>query len=534
MKVKFHRQIDIIIFLFCIALLSSCNNKNTGVRESDQETLLTEEELYRPNFHFTPKSNWMNDPNGMFYKDGTYHLYFQYYPDDNVWGPMHWGHATSTNLIEWKEQPIALYPDSLGYIFSGSAVVDHNNTSGLGNDENPPVIAIFTYHDPKGAEQDRNDFQYQGIAFLNDNGVSWEKYEGNPVLPNPGIKDFRDPKVIWDESNEQWVMALAVYDEAQFFGSKDLINWTYLSSFGKRIGAHGGLWECPDFFPMRIGSTDETKWVLIQSLNPGSPNGGSGTQYFVGDFDGKQFSPDSLFQAQLKRDGAAWLDYGRDNYAGVTWSNIPQDDGRHLFIGWMSNWDYAQVVPTEGWRSSMTIARELTLDKTESGYLVKSFPVKEMEKHLELISEKSDPELSTGDPLPGTSGLDMGNIQLDLEFLKEKPSGFSFALTNDSGELLRFGYDQNSNTIYIDRTEVGDHSFSEKFANTVSRAPLIWDAGPLTLRLLIDKTSIELFANDGERVMTEIFFPKEPLTEILVEELQDGIRVDHLKVYQFQ
>jgi len=347
-----------------IALITTIGCKQKIDSETDQSIVSAEnldEEFYRPNYHFTPKANWMNDPNGMFYLNGTYHLYFQHYPDDNVWGPMHWGHATSKDLIQWKEQPIALYPDELGLIFSGSAVVDKENTSGFGKDGIAPVVAIYTYHNMDGEKAGDIDFQTQGIAYSLDEGMTWTKYSDNPVIKNPGIKDFRDPKVIWDNQTNKWIMSLAAGNKIMFYSSANLIDWTLESEFGADKGEHGGVWECPDLFPMKLEGSETTKWVLLVSINPSGPNGGSATQYFIGDFDGHNFVLDKDFEKQLQQKNSIWLDYGRDNYAGVTWSNIPESDGRHLFIGWMSNWDYARDVPTYKWRSTMTIARELKL-----------------------------------------------------------------------------------------------------------------------------------------------------------------------------
>lgn len=293
----------------------------------------------------------------MFYLNGKYHLYFQYYPDGNVWGPMHWGHAISENLITWEEQPIALYPDDLGLIFSGNAVVDKDNISGFGKDGVSPIVAIYTYHNMEGEKAGEIDFQTQGIAFSLDEGMTWIKYDKNPIISNPGIKDFRDPKVIWDNSNDKWIMSLAAGNKLMFYSSLNLKDWKFESEFGENIGAHGGIWECPDLFPIKIEGSDKTNWVLLVSINPGAPNGGSATQYFIGDFDGSTFTLDKDFSNQLSNQNALWLDYGRDNYAGVTWSNIAETDGRKLFIGWMSNWDYARDVPTFKWRSSMTVPR---------------------------------------------------------------------------------------------------------------------------------------------------------------------------------
>ncbi|HVZ26932.1 MAG TPA: glycoside hydrolase family 32 protein, partial [Sediminibacterium sp.] len=239
-------------------------------------------EPYRPQLHFSPPAHWMNDPNGLVYADHTYHLFYQYYPDSTVWGPMHWGHAVSKDLLHWQNLPIALYPDSLGYIFSGSAVADSLNSSGLKKGNQAPLIAMFTYHDPAKEKAGRNDFQYQGIAFSHDGGFHWQKYRSNPVISNPGARDFRDPKLRWYAPSHQWICTLAAGDEIRFYHSPDLIHWTYGSSFGKGWGSHGGVWECPDLISFR--TNEGTKWVLIVNIGNGGPAGGSGTQYFVGNF----------------------------------------------------------------------------------------------------------------------------------------------------------------------------------------------------------------------------------------------------------
>jgi len=247
-------------------LISSCSRRDS--KESAHAGTLTGyyKEQYRPRFHFSPEANWMNDPNGMVYLDGEYHLFYQYYPDSTVWGPMHWGHAVSTDLLRWKHLQVALYPDSLGYIFSGSAVVDTKNTSGLGSETNPAMIAIFTYHNPEAERAGNKTFQNQGIAFSTDKGRTWIKYSGNPVLRNPGIRDFRDPKVFWHDPTGRWIMILAVQDRVHFYSSPNLLNWTFESEFGKGIGAHGGVWECPDLFLLKIEGSEISKWVMFISI----------------------------------------------------------------------------------------------------------------------------------------------------------------------------------------------------------------------------------------------------------------------------
>jgi fructan beta-fructosidase len=309
-------------FLATLVLL----HPETSKGQSDSQA-----EAHRPRFHFTPKRNWMNDPNGLVSHKGVYHMFFQYHPDGTRWGPMHWGHAVSRDLLSWEEKPIALYPDSMGYIFSGSAVVDSLNTSGFGMEGKTPIVAIFTHHNPVREAAGQRGFQYQSLAYSLDDGETWKKFPGNPVLQNTAATDFRDPKVHWHEATGRWVMSLATRDRVTFFSSPDLKAWARESAFGEKLGAHGGVWECPDLFP--IEHKGRTVWVLLVSINPGAPNGGSGTQYFLGDFDGHRFKPFD--------DKTRWIDYGTDDYAGVTFSNTGD---RRIFIGWMSNWNYGSFL----------------------------------------------------------------------------------------------------------------------------------------------------------------------------------------------
>jgi len=480
----------------------------------------TYREPHRPRFHFTPPSMWMNDPNGMVYYEGEYHLFYQYYPDDTVWGPMHWGHAVSRDLVTWQHLPIALYPDKLGYIFSGSAVVDWRDTSGFGKDGEPPLVAIFTYHDPVRASAGTNDHEYQAIAWSNDRGRTWTKYDGNPVLPNvKRAKDFRDPNVFWHEPTSRWIMTLSVSDHVEFRASKDLKKWRYLSSFGADRGAHGGTWECPDLFPLAVSGTGETKWVLLLNLNPGGPQGGSGTQYFVGDFDGRSFRLDPSFAATLKIQPAVWLDWGMDDYAGVTWSDIPSEDGRRIFIGWMSNWDYAQAVPTQPWRSAMTLPRTLALHATGSGYRVYSTPVRELEK----LETESVPipamKLEGSVDLSRRIAFPVSTSRVALEFRIEhgKPGRVGVVLSNERGERYRIGFDGEANAFYSDRRQAGDHSFAEHFADRVHKAPRESDDDVVRLDLYFDVASVELFADSGATVLTDTFFPTMPFDRIAIE-----------------
>ena len=273
------------MLLLATACMQTKSNDNEGSGAGNKF-----QEKFRPQVHFTPPKHWMNDPNGMVYYKGEYHLFYQHYPEKSVWGPMHWGHAISTDLVHWEHMPIAIYPDSLGYIFSGSAVADYNNTSGLGTKENPPLVAFFTYHDMKAEKEGRfTEIESQAIAYSLDKGRTWTKYKGNPVVKNPGIRDFRDPKVIWHNDSKQWIMSIASGQVIKFYSSPNCLDWTYLSEFGEGRGEHGGVWECPDLFPLQVSGSNEIKWVLIVNINPGGPAGGSATQYFVGDFNGKEF-----------------------------------------------------------------------------------------------------------------------------------------------------------------------------------------------------------------------------------------------------
>ena len=444
-------------------------------------------EKYRPQIHFSPKNSWMNDPNGLIYHEGTYHLFFQYYPEDIVWGPMHWGHATSKNLVRWEEQSIALYPDSLGYIFSGSAVMDWKNTSGLGTPDNPPMVAIFTYHDPKGEKEKTSDFQTQGIAYSLDKGVNWKKYHKNPVLKNPGIPDFRDPKVTWIPKYEKWIMALAVKDHISFYSSDNLINWDFESDFEVAFSKEQGVWECPDLFPLTDSEGNE-KWVLLVSVNTKGLQGGSATQYFLGDFDGQKFVPDDV--------SLRWLDQGADNYAGVTFSDIPKADGRRILIGWMSNWQYAQKVPTERWRSAMTLARSLHLFKDQNGsYQLQSKPVEELSA---LHSEEGMKAFS--------NQIKTKSDTYKITFKNIKQESLHCTIKNSLGEYCEVTLENN--TLRFDRRQSGVTDFEESFASVHTFS--YEDISLHQLDIYVDRSSIEIFLNGGQKVMTEIVFPQEP------------------------
>lgn len=479
---------------------------------SSQSIAQTSKEKYRPQFHFTPKANWMNDPNGMVYLNGTYHLFYQYYPNDKVWGPMHWGHATSKDMIAWKEQPIALYPDSLGYIFSGSAVVDSKNTSGFGKDGKVPLVAIFTSHDPVLEKKKTGTHETQSIAYSLDEGKTWTKYAGNPVIKNPGINDFRDPKVRWYEPAKKWILTLATTDRITFFSSPNLKDWTRESEFGHDAGAHGGVWECPDLFP--IMHNGKEIWVLIVNINPGGPNLGSAGQYFLGDFDGKDFKAYSK--------ATKWLDFGTDNYAAVTFSNT---GNRTILMGWMSNWQYANVMPTDPWRSANTIAREIGLANVGEELYMTSVPVKELTAYQQNGFSLNNVKVNGSLDLTSKANNNTGLFRLD--FTAATASDFSIVLANDAGNEIVIGYDKAANNYYIDRTKSGKTDFEKGFAEK-HIAPRLSQKKDMSITLLADVASVELFADGGLTVMTDIFFPDKEMSKLYIKSTS-GISIENLK-----
>lgn len=454
-------------------------------------------EDYRPAYHFSPKSGWMNDPNGLVYLDGAYHLFFQHNPDQPVWGPMHWGHAISTDLIHWQEQPIALFPDSLGTIFSGSAVVDKDNTAGFGKDA---LVAIYTNHSHEIEERKTGLHQTQSIAYSLDKGKTWTKYRDNPVIANPGIWDFRDPKVLWHQATGQWVMALATKQSITFYGSKDLKAWVKRSEFGAGVGAHGGVWECPDL--IRFNTAEGEKWVLLVSINPGGPNTGSATQYFVGSFDGHTFTTD--------QNDIRWMDYGPDNYAGVTFSNTGE---RKLLLGWMSNWEYANQVPTKTWRSGNTIVRELGLAKDDTGWMLTSTPVAELDKTSKSMLKSKNIQMNKTIDLSKAIAK-LGNT-FDVSFALDNLVDFEAELSNEDGEYLIVGFDKGKNEYFIDRSKAGETNFSDKFI-TRPVAPRTVKFLGSDVRFLLDRNSIELFADKGKVAMSALFFTKKTFTNLTI------------------
>ncbi len=442
----------------------------------------------------------MNDPNGLVYADGVYHLFFQHHPDGLAWGPMHWGHATSRDLMHWHELPIALYPDALGMIFSGSIVIDSDNTSGFGSDGKAPWVAIFTHHDPVAVKSGGNVHQYQSIAFSVDDGTSWTKYAGNPVLPNPGIKNFRDPKVFWHIETGRWIMSLAAGDRIMFYSSPDLKTWSLEGEMGGFEIVGENVVECPDLVTLDLDGRQ--RWVLIVSVVTDAPNGGSGTRYIVGDFDGHCFVPE--------HQDVRWLDYGPDNYAGVTFHNTGD---QALLIGWMSNWAYAQAVPTAPWRSAMTLLRKLSLLRVDDKALLS-------QNVSPLIA--GEPMLNTDWRADLTTAWRQANGRLRLSLVAENQPGFTLTLSNDLGDRLAIGFDAAEQRYYIDRREAGQGEFSPDFPKCVT-APRIWGCAGTGIELYFDRSSVELFADVGTTTLTSLFFPRSPFTAAILQSLVEPI-----------
>lgn len=454
-------------------------------------------EAYRPQFHYSPEANWLNDPNGMVYYKGEYHLFYQHHPNGTTWGPMHWGHAVSSDLVFWKHLPIALEPDAAGAIFSGSIVVDWQDTTGFFNGESG-LVAIFT-HAGTYPDSDRSR-QVQSIAYSKDDGRTWEMHEGNPVLSDESKLDFRDPKVFWHAETNRWVMVLATGQTISIYTSPNLKEWKFVSEFGENQGFHQGVWECPDLFELPVNGDEAVrKWVLLVSVgdHPDLAEG-SRTQYFVGEFDGCTFTNNSSDDTTL------WLDHGRDNYAGVSWSDIPKSDNRRIYIGWMSNWKYANHTPSDKWRGAMTLPRTLSLVSGELGIRLLQSPVEELKAlRRKTIFLKKEERIEENQQvcIPATNAY-----ELEAEFQVGDASSFGFSLCTSPKEKTIVGYDVKNGQLFLDRTASGQKGFHQDFA-AKHKASLSPKQGKVKLRIFVDWSSIEVFANDGEVAMTDLIFP---------------------------
>lgn len=450
------------------------------------------QEPYRPQFHFSPKVNWTNDPNGLVYLDGTYHLFFQFNPFGDVWGHMSWGHATSRDLLHWQQQPVALPEENGVMIFTGSTVVDTNNTSGFCVGSHPCLVAVYTGHTMETKQ--KAALQTQNLAYSTDGGIHWTKYSGNPVL-DLHMADFRDPKVFWSAAGKQWIMVVSLPNDhkAQFYGSPDLKRWSELSQFGPS-GATGGQWECPELFELPLDGRDsgKTRWVLKVGLNPGGLQGGSGEQYFVGQFDGKKFLNDNDPALTL------WTDYGKDCYCALTFNHLPPDQPQ-VMIGWMNNWQYANVVPTQPWRGQMTFPRELSLKTYPEGIRLVQQPIAAIE-NLREKPVNAEGAVS-GQVLELVSTTDLGTA-----------TEAGWRVLADDGTYTLIGYDAKAKQIFVDRTKSGNVSFSDKFP---ARTTAPFDAGSqLKLHVLLDRMSVEVFAGDGQVALTNLVFPTQDATKL--------------------
>ncbi len=433
----------------------------------------TNREQYRPLYHHTPTYGWMNDPNGMFFKDGVWHLYFQHNPYGSQWENMTWGHSTSTDLIHWTFQGDPVQPDAWGAIFSGSSVVDKNNTAGFGENA---IVALYT---------SAGENQTQSMAYSTDNGKTFTKYDGNPIITS-NVPDFRDPHMFWNEDIKKWNMILAAGQQMNIYSSDNLKDWKFESSFGAEYGSHGGVWECPDLMKMKVRGTDKEKWMLVCNINPGGPSGGSATQYFVGDFDGHKFTCES------KPEVTKWMDYGKDHYATVTFDNAP--NGRHVALAWMSNWQYANQVPTMQYRSANSIPRDLGLFEYKGNTYCSVTPSEEI---TAARSKKPSKSLSEA-----------------CEMVVNLKGDATITLSNSKGEKVVMTYKAKDETFSMDRTLSGKTDFSSDFA-AITTAPVYGKMNKL--RIFIDKSSIEVFDNDGKMAMTNLVFPTKPYDKVTIK-----------------
>jgi fructan beta-fructosidase len=457
-------------------------------------------EQYRPQFHFTPEKNWMNDPNGLVYYDGEYHLFYQHNPTDNNWGDMYWGHAVSTDLVNWEQLPMALFPDEVGYQWSGNIIIDWNNTAGFGNEA---MIAIYTTE--RGAEN-----QHVNLAYSTDKGRTWTKHEGNPVIAMPeelktSTRVFRDPKVFWHEETRKWVMVIATGNQAYFYNSDNLKEWTKTSEFGLGQGGHSGVWECPDIFELPVdGDSSKKKWVMIMSTNGGAPAGGNGIQYFIGDFDGKKFTNENSADIQM------WMDYGDDTYAGATYGDIPSTDGRRIFLAWMNSPNkYGGDIPTTPWKSSMIVPRQLTLKTTANGVRMAQSPVVELQSLRDGVLKEVSAPITVEEGNEILKNVTVSTFEIEAEFSvndNTTAADFGFKVRKADNIYTTIGYTKEDSKVYVDRTISGNTSFNTRFPG-IHTASLIPENNIIKLNVLVDNSSVEVFANNGLVSITDQIFP---------------------------
>lgn len=509
-----------------LALNVITSQDRTNVREAKEDVCweriavsdtfdTTNREKYRPLYHHTPEWGWMNDPNGMFYEDGVWHLYYQYNPYGSKWQNMSWGHSSSKDLVNWERHPIALEPTGLGMVFSGSCAIDSTGSAGFGKGA---VIGMYTSADAT---------QQQSLVVSLDGGETFEFYPANPVITLSS--EARDPNMFWDAAQQKWVLMLAHAPEHEMlvFTSPDMKTWTLESSFGKGLGAQGGVWECPDLFPLAVDGQDRQKWVLICNLNPGGPFGGSATQYFIGDFDGKTFTADTDADGKIP---TKWMDFGKDHYATVSWSDAP--DHRRTVIGWMSNWQYAAEVPTMQYRSANTLPRDLSLFTAPDGqiYLASAPSPELLALRGKLSADAKKVSLNKKARHFALPAANDGVCEIAVSIEAKKNSAVDMTLSNKRGEKVVMKYDVNAHTLSFDRNESGLTDFSQNFP-AVTVAPTFEKNGRIDLRIYVDRSSIEVFGNDGKFVMTNIVFPNEPYTTLSVSAENGTARINDLKIY---
>ena len=510
----------------------------------------TNTDYYRPSYHFTPLYGWMNDPNGMVYKDGEYHLYFQYNPYGSKWGNMHWGHAVSKDLVHWEHLDPAIARDPVGHIFSGSSVVDKKNTAGFGKNA---IIAIYTNNSSV------NHDEVQCIAYSNDNGRTFTKYEGNPVLtPFDGLKDFRDPKVFWYEKGKCWYMIVSADKETRFYKSKNLKKWTYVSAFGKGLGQQPCQYECPDFFQLPVnGDKKKMKWVMTMNINPGCWFGGSATEYFVGDFDGKKFTcPDA--------DEVKWLDWGKDHYATVTFSNTGD---RVLGITWMSNWQYANLTPFKQNRGANGLPRELKLYEKNGKYYISEDVAPEVYALRKDTKNVADASVSDEKMLAGVAANMEGAFEIEADVTPDANGIAGIEISNNKRERTLIYFDMKQGKVVMDRTESGLTDFGKqavphdielawdkqlaaegkqpaRITNSINYkndfalatwAPLsLCEDGKKTYHvdIFVDKSSVELFVDGGRIAMTNLVFPVAPYENVKLYTQGGKAEFKNLKVHK--
>jgi len=477
---------------------------------------------WRPQYHFTPAKNFMNDPNGMVFYKGEYHLFYQYNPQGQVWGHMSWGHAVSTDMVHWQHLGVAIPEDANFMIYSGSAVVDWNNSSGLCKDPDPRdhscLIAIYA-----AAYKDR---QKQHIAYSNDRGRTWTNYAGNPVI-DVDAEDFRDPKVFWYEPQKKWVLVAVLADrrKALFFSSTDLKHWTKMSEFGP-AGDDAGQWECPDLLELPVEGTKETRWVLIINRNPGAPAGGTGVRYLIGQFDGTQFAETESAGEKL------WADYGKDFYATNSFNDMPQGDERRIWIGWTSNWLYAKDEPTVLWRGAQSIPRALTLRKISGQMLMVQAPVHELQSLRGKPFHLKDVTARYATAKMARAGVKGECYELEAALEPGDRGEIGLRLRTKPGVGTVVGIMPATGSLFVDRTESGEVSFSKAFSGRFST--ILSDTKRVKLHIFVDRSSVEVFANDGEKVMTDRIYPPPESTGIEVYSTGGAGKVVSLTIWPLQ